>query len=131
MAELGPFRILVDGNCPVCRREGNLLRRLDDGRKRVIVEDISRPDFNPTRYGLTQDEVMREIHGITWDGRIVKGMEVFRTVYDLLGLGFLTAPTGWPILRPIADVAYKLFARNRHLLAGWGTGCESGSCRPR
>jgi predicted DCC family thiol-disulfide oxidoreductase YuxK len=131
MTEMGPFRILVDGECPICRREGELLRWLDDGRGRIMIEDISHPSFDPGRYGLTTDQVMDEIHGITWDGRVLRGMEVFRKAYDLLGFGLLTAPTGWPFIRPAVDLAYKWFARNRRRLGGTLKACGSGSCRPR
>ena len=131
MAEHGPFRILMDGGCPLCRREGRFVEWVDAGRNRVVIEDISRPDFDPSRYGLNHEQVMREIHGVTWDGRILRGMEVFRKAYGLLGLGFLLAPTGWPIIRPIADAAYRLFARNRHLLAAPLKACSHGTCRIR
>lgn len=131
MGEVGPFRILVDGECPICRREGEMLRWLDGGRGRIVIEDITRPEFDPGRYGLTQDEVMREIHGITWDGRILRGMEVFRKAYDLLGFGLLVAPTGWPFIRPFTDLAYRWFSRNRRRLSETLRACGSGACRPR
>lgn len=131
MAEHGPFRVFVDGHCPICRREGDFLAWMDGGRNRVLVEDLTAPDFDVRRYGLTHDQVMAEIHGVTWDGRVVKGMEVFRIAYSLLGLGFLTAPTGWPLIRPLADAAYKLFARNRLRLAAPLRICSGGQCRVR
>lgn len=131
MAQHGPFKVFVDGGCPICRREGRFLEWLDDGRNRVLVEDITGPDFDPGRYGLTFEQVMREIHGVTWDGRVLRGMEVFRTAYRLLGLGFLLAPTGWPVLRPISDAAYRFFARNRHLVAAPLRVCAGERCRAR
>jgi len=131
MAELGPFRILVDGHCPVCRQQADLLRRLDDGRSLIRIEDFTHPDFDPGRYGLTREQVSAEVHGITWDGRVLRGMDVFRKAYDLLGFGLLTAPTGWPLLRPITDLAYHWFARNRHRLGNLAGTCHSGTCRVR
>jgi predicted DCC family thiol-disulfide oxidoreductase YuxK len=131
VADYGPFRILVDGACPICRQQGDLLRWLDAGRNRILIEDIAHPDFDPRRYGLTIDQVMSEIHGITWDGRVLAGMEVFRKAYDLLGLGFLAAPTGWPVFRPFFDAAYRWFSRNRHRLTGQTAGFHADACRPR
>ena len=69
---------------------------------------------------------MGQIHGITWDGRIVRGLEVFRQAYDAISLGWLLAPTGWPWIRPFADLMYRWFARNRLRITGRGSACDSG-----
>ena len=108
-----PFKILVDGECPLCRREGELLRRLDRGRGRLLIEDIAAPDFDAARYGTSFDAVMGSIHGVLPDGRLVTGMEVFRRAYSVVGWGWLLAPTGWPMFKPAFDRFYKWFARNR------------------
>lgn len=112
------IRVLIDGACPLCRREADLWRRLDRGRGRVVMEDISEPGFDPARYGLTQEQVVAEIHGILPSGAVVRGMDVFREAYGAVGFGWLTAPTAWPVLRPLFDLAYQLFARNRLRLTG-------------
>jgi len=123
---------LVDGSCAFCRSQGELLRWLDAGRGKILIEDITAPGFDPGRYGLSQDQVMKEIHGVTWDGRILRGMDVFRKAYDMLGFGLLTAPTNWPFVRPLADLAYSLFSRNRHWFNSLFPGaCSSRSCQLR
>jgi predicted DCC family thiol-disulfide oxidoreductase YuxK len=63
------------------------------------------------------------------DGSLVRGMEVFRRAYDAVGLGWLLAPTRWPILRSIFDAGYSWFARNRLRLTGRTGTCDSGRCR--
>ena len=63
------IRVLLDAECPLCLREGRLLERLDGGRGRIDLEDLSRPDFDPSKYGLTQAEIEARIHGILPDGR--------------------------------------------------------------
>jgi len=123
------FTIFVDGHCPLCRREGQLLRWLDRGRGLLRVEDITDPRFDAERLGLRQADLLEEIHGLTADGRIVRGMEVFRRAYAAVGLGWLLSPTGWPGLRRPFDAAYRWFARNRHRLAALSRGCVSGHCR--
>jgi len=97
----------------------------------LIVEDISAEGFDPSRYGLTFEEVMGQIHGITWDGRILRGMEVFREAYQAIGLGLLLAPTGWPVIRPISDMAYRWFARNRLRFTGRAGACDAHRCRTK
>ncbi len=115
--------ILVDEECPLCRREAALWRRLDRGRNRIAMEDITAPGFDPSRYGLTYRDVMGEIHGILPSGEVVRGMEVFRRAYSAVGWGWLTAPTDWPILRQLFDRAYDWFARNRLRMTGQGSRC--------
>ena len=124
----GNFKVLYDGECPFCRREARWLRRLDRSGK-LALEDITAPGFDPSRYGRTQSELMRSVHGAFPDGRITRGMETFREAYRLLGLGWLIAPTGWPILRPTFDVLYALFARNRVWLGRlFGRNCPGDRC---
>lgn len=120
------FTILVDGGCPVCRHESRVLSWLDRGRGRLRVVDIASPGYDPGEIGCTLDEVMGEIHGIGAGGEIVRGMEVFRRAYAAVGLGWVLAPTRWPVIRPIADAAYRGFARNRVRL--FGGGCGGGGC---
>ncbi|MHC4217107.1 MAG: thiol-disulfide oxidoreductase DCC family protein [Planctomycetota bacterium] len=123
-----PFRMLIDGACPLCRREAALLQRLDRGRGRLVLEDIARPGYEPSDLGRTMDQLMGSIHGVLPDGTIVTGMEVFRRAYAAVGLGWLLAPTGWPGLRPLSDRIYRWFARNRLRITGrWSDSCTS-SC---
>jgi predicted DCC family thiol-disulfide oxidoreductase YuxK len=123
----GTLRILVDGLCPLCRREGAMLLRLDQGRGRIALIDIADPTFDPGRHGLTPTEVVGAIHAIAPDGRVLRGMEVFRSAYARVGWGWLWAPTGWPILRPICDALYRVFARYRPRLSGQRP-CPSDRC---
>ena len=120
-------RILYDGECPLCAREVAMLRRLDRGRGRVGFEDIAAPDFDFARHDRTHAELMARIHGVLPDGAVIEGVEVFRRAYAAVGLGWLVAPTRWPILRPLADAAYRWFARNRLRLTGRDA-CASERC---
>ena len=113
----------------MCRREVQWLQRRNrDGH--LVFEDISATDFDPSRYGVTREEVMGVMHGVFPDGRIVRKVEVFRQAYRAIGLDWLIAPTGWPGLRWISDQAYRWFARHR-LSVGRFLGrdtCETGAC---
>ena len=110
------FTLLYDGLCPICRREvAWLFVRNKFGR--LGFQDINDTDFDPVLYGKTLAELMAEIHGVYPDGRIIKGMSVFRATYNAVGLGWLLAPTGWPLLKPLFDLLYRLFAKYRLRLA--------------
>ncbi len=122
------FKLLFDGECPLCRREANFLRRRNR-HGALAFEDIAAPDFDATIYHTTREELMGVIHGVFPDGRIVKKLEVFREAYRAVGLGWLLAPTGWPGLRRLADLGYEWFARNRISIGKvFGRKCDSGAC---
>ena len=123
------FKLLYDAECPMCRREANwLMRRNRAGH--LAFEDISAPTFNPSRYGLTQDQVMGVMHGVFPDGRIVTKVAAFREAYRQVGLGWLLAPTAWPGVRAVANWGYERFAANRVAIGRLfgGDRCESGRC---
>lgn len=107
-----PLTLFHDGNCPVCRVDiANLKAHNQDGRLRFI--DIALPDFDATAYGMTQAELLAEIHAQRPDGSFIQGMEVFRLAYRAVGLGWILAPANWGWLRGPADTGYRLFARHR------------------
>ena len=112
------IRILYDAECPLCAREGRLLERLDGGRGRVSLEDISAPGFDAARYGLDPADLEARLHGVLPDGSIVEGVEVLARAYEAVGWGWLVAPARWPGLRWLLDRAYLWFARNRLRLTG-------------
>jgi predicted DCC family thiol-disulfide oxidoreductase YuxK len=90
------FKLLYDGGCPFCQREVRWLQRWNR-RGYLAFEDISAPEFDPSPYGATREELMAVMHGVFPDGRIVRRVEAFRQAYRAVGLGGLLAPTGWPV----------------------------------
>ena len=122
------FKLLYDGDCPLCRREARFLeRRNRPGR--LAFEDIAAPGFDPAVYGTTREELMGVIHGVFPDGRVVKKVAVFREAYRAIGLGWLLAPTAWPGLNWLADLGYEWFARHRMGIGKLlGRSCDSGTC---
>ena len=120
--------MLFDGECPLCSREVRWLERKNTAG-RVAFIDISKPEFDAARYGLRYEDVDREIHGVLPDGTIVRRVEVFRRIYRAIGLGWLVAPTGWPVFKPVFDLGYLLFAKNRKRLGRlFGRSCDSNRC---
>jgi predicted DCC family thiol-disulfide oxidoreductase YuxK len=121
------LRLLYDGDCPLCSREVAMLRRRDT-RARIQFDDIAAPDFDASRHGLDPQAVMARIHGVLPDGRVIEGMEVFRRAYGAVGLGWLLAPSRWPLLGRLFDAAYRWFARNRLRWTGRQAACAAGHC---
>lgn len=131
MAEL---TLLYDGGCPLCLREVAILRRRDQrlqpGAPRLAFVDIDALDYNPAAHGgITYREAMGRIHGLRADGTVLRDVEVFREAYRLVGLGWLYAPTAWPLLRPVVDGAYGLWARWRLPMTGRPELDQLCSCR--
>lgn len=114
----GPFTLFIDGDCPLCKREAALMARMDRGRGGLRLVDIASPDFDAAAYGRSHAQFMAEIHGQEPGGELLIGMEAFRRAYASIGWGWLLAPTGWPILRPLFDRLYAFFARHRLSLTG-------------
>ena len=113
-----PITLLYDGRCSLCSSEIRFMQRIDTTGSTIHALDIAAPDFNPADHNLTHADVMARIHALLPDGRVLTGMAVFRHAYAALGLGWLTAPTGWPVFKPLFDRFYDWFARNRLRLAG-------------
>lgn len=117
MAEGKLVEVYFDGECPLCMREVDLLRRLDR-RGRVQFTDIAAPDFVAS---VTPDEhadFMARIRGRLPDGTMIEGVEVFRRLYAAVGFGPLVAVSRAPGVAQLLDVGYRLFARNRLRLTG-------------
>lgn len=98
------------------------MQKLDAGRGRLRIVDITTPDFRAMDYGASMEALMGQIHGVTPEGSLITGMEVFRRSYRAVaeGGGFGTritsaaiSITGWPLIRPLVDRFYRWFARHR------------------
>ncbi|MDT8405884.1 MAG: DUF393 domain-containing protein [Methylococcales bacterium] len=124
------FILFYDGHCPICQKEVAWLR-WKNRKGRLAFQDIQDKRFDPEIYSKTFDEFMAEIHGLYPDGRLVKGVEVFCAAYSAVGLGWLTAPIRWRLLRPLFDCLYTWFARHRLRLGAWfgKKTCSEDSCR--
>ncbi|MFZ0409536.1 MAG: DUF393 domain-containing protein [Cyanobium sp.] len=115
--------ILYDGGCPLCVREVRFLERRDRQRSsaqpQLAFIDIDSPDYTPAAWGgIGYREAMGRIHAIAADGTVLRDVAVFRRAYDLIGLSWLYAPTHWPLLGPLADALYRLWAAARLQLTG-------------
>ncbi len=113
------IKLLYDGECPLCLREVNFLQKKDAGRGKVAFVDIASDDYNPEENaGIDFETAMGRIHGILADGTIIKNVEVFRRVYEALGMGWVYAITKVPILGAIANFIYGIWADLRLRLTG-------------
>ncbi|MEP0751075.1 DUF393 domain-containing protein [Trichocoleus sp. Lan] len=113
------IELLYDGECPLCVREVNFLRRRDAGRGLVAFVDIAGDRYTPEAHGGVDFETaMGRIHAVLPDGTVVKNVEVFRRVYEILGMGWIYAATKLPIIGSIVDRLYEIWADWRLALTG-------------
>ncbi len=105
--------LLFDGGCPLCKREVSFLRSRDSSN-RIAFINIDSPDYNPELFcKISYREAMGRIHGINSSGKVLKDIQVFREAYRLVGLGWIYAPTTWPLLGALFDGLYTFWARWR------------------
>ncbi len=122
------FKLLYDGECPLCMREVRWLQKRNRNG-RLAFEDVSAPGFDAAQFEMSREELLGVIHGVLPNGQIVRRMEVFRQAYRAVGLGWLLAPTAWPVLRGFFDALYALFARHRIRIGEFfGRKCVAGTC---
>ncbi|MGQ4647292.1 DCC1-like thiol-disulfide oxidoreductase family protein [Lyngbya aestuarii] len=113
------IKLLYDGECPLCVREVNFLRKRDAGRGRVTFVDIADNDYTPEIHGGVDFETaMGRIHAVLPDGTIIKNVEVFRRVYEILDMGWIYAATKLPVIGFIVDTLYEIWADWRLALTG-------------
>ncbi|MGF1481448.1 MAG: thiol-disulfide oxidoreductase DCC family protein [Cyanophyceae cyanobacterium] len=113
------IELLYDGECPLCLREVNFLQKRDAGRGIVKFVDIADPNYDPQQHGgVDFATAMGRIHAVLPDGTVIKNVEVFRRVYEALGMGWVYAATKLPIIGPIVDKIYDIWADWRLVLTG-------------
>ncbi|CAM3627167.1 thiol-disulfide oxidoreductase DCC family protein [Parendozoicomonas haliclonae] len=128
-----PVTLFYDGNCPVCMKEIRWLREKDQ-HQRLILENIQLPGFSERFPFLDPVELDRLLHARLGDGKIVTGVDATLAAWAAVDKGFWIAPLRWPILGWLADLGYRVFARNRHGIArrfAWyfgQPGCDGESC---
>lgn len=104
--------MFYDGGCPLCSKEVNHYRRLDQSRK-VYWADIHADPGLLSRYGIGYEAAMKHLHVID-NGTIVIGAPAFAVVWAQLPYyRQLARAVSLPGVMPVLDKLYRLFARRR------------------
>lgn len=113
------INLLYDGECPLCLREVSFLQKKDAGRGLVKFTDIADLSYDPApNGGIDFETAMGRIHAVRADGTVVKNVAVFQEVYSALGIGWMYAPTRWPVIGPLVNKIYDLWAEKRLVMTG-------------
>lgn len=113
------IKLLYDSECPLCMREVNFLRKRDANRGLVAFVDIADANYNPQdNANIDYETAMGRIHAILDDNTVIKNVEVFRRVYEILGMGWIYAITKLPFISLIVNKLYEIWADFRLSLTG-------------
>jgi len=112
-----PLTVYFDADCPICRREIDLMK-IFNRRNHLEFIDFSASSYLPAEHGLSPCDLGKVIHARWSDGTIITGVEVFREMWEAIGLGFLARFARRPTINKLLVKAYTWFARNRLRLTG-------------
>ena len=87
-------------------------------KNRLRFVDFSSSSYRPDDHGLSPCDLARVIHARWSDGTLITGVEVFRTMWEGVGLGFLARFSRVPWINSLLVKAYDWFAGNRLRLTG-------------
>jgi len=111
-----PLQVFYDGGCSVCSTEMKAYRNREYGGRLIFI-NINAPGFDPAPFGITREAFMCELHAIDREGRIYRGVDALRAIWQAypastryMLLGGLVALPG---INFIARLFYKGFARIR------------------
>ena len=119
-----PYTVVYDGSCNVCRKIVTYLDRWDRNHDLELIPSDTpgipeRFPWIPARAYAESIQVVRRADGQTWQGAAAT-----EVLIDALPKGKLAS---WifsvPFARPVAEKAYRWFARNRYHL-GCGEHCQ-------
>ena len=100
-------------------REVRFLRKRDRSRSIVKFIDIASLDYNPQEHAnISYEDAMGRIHGILPDGTVLINIEVFRYIYEQLGMGWVYAITRIQFFEDLLNFVYSIWAKWRLTLTG-------------
>jgi len=127
-----PVRVFYDGSCLVCATEVERYGRKDHAGRLILV-DVSAPGFDPAPFGITLEAFMYQMHVIDRNGRVFRGVEAFRAIWQAFPsstfLGLCGRLISLPLVNPLARLCYRIFASIRGYLPKRRSDCSSGTCR--
>src|SRR5215510_15302756 len=119
--EAGHDYMLFDGDCGVCTRSAEIVRRMDRGRRFVVEPYQAFDESELTRFGIDYEKCSRAVQVITRKGRVYAG--AFGVNY------FLWRRFPWsvavflvyaiPVLLLLEVIGYRIVAENRHRISRW------------
>jgi predicted DCC family thiol-disulfide oxidoreductase YuxK len=105
--------LFFDGKCPLCTKEIALLKRYDKNAK-IQFEDINSKSFGTKFPFIDLQEARNVLHGQLLGGTIITFM-----AWDLVERHRWLKLLNLPLVRPLTDWGYQIFARHRSKIANF------------
>ena len=102
--------LYYDGNCPLCDAEMGKLRRC--AASSLELQDIHRLQDDPEL--PSRDELLRSLHLRTADGALISGLDANVAAWQHTRFAGLWRVLQWPVLKTLADGAYRFWANVRY-----------------
>lgn len=121
--------LFYDSHCPLCLAEMRQLKAFDSVGQ-LAFADLHAPDFFERYPHIDRLKACRILHGQLDSGELLLGLDVTCLAWSLAGRHKWLTLLRWPIVKPIADAVYLLFARYRGHISWLLTGksrCNSCS----
>lgn len=116
MSRKPELTLFYDGQCPICLIEIRHLQKYNQAG-RLRLEDIRAADFSDRYPHIPVTAADQLLHAQWADGDLEYGLDASCQAWHVVGKGHWFAFLRWPLIRPLADAGYRLFARHRHWLA--------------
>ena len=85
-------------------------------QKELHKSTLHKSTFDPSAAGnggVSYEAAMRSFTVVRDDGEVLEGTAAFAAAYEAVGLGWLFGFTRVPVVGPLAEAGYKVFARFR------------------
>jgi predicted DCC family thiol-disulfide oxidoreductase YuxK len=101
--------LYYDGSCPLCSAEMTHLQKQQSGQLDLLdIHSTPMPD------GKKAEDLLAVLHYRSADGRWLTGLDANVAAWSHTRLGPLWRILRWPLIRPLADYLYALWARRRY-----------------
>ncbi len=113
--------IFYDSQCPLCAIEMRQLLSCDK-HDRIELADIHAEDFSQQHPDIDPQQAYAVLHGKLDSGELLLGLDVTCKAWQLVGKHHWLRILRWPLIRPLADVVYRVFAKYRNPISRLLTG---------
>ncbi|CCQ10981.1 Cell division inhibitor [Pseudoalteromonas luteoviolacea B = ATCC 29581] len=121
--------IFFDGKCPLCAKEMAQLKQCDT-QGAITLIDIHSKESQVRFPEINFERAMKILHGYNSEGKLLLGLDVTVAAWSTVNKHRWLKITRWPLLRPLCDLAYLLFAKHRMKLSRflYPNTCSNNTC---
>lgn len=121
MTQTIKLTIFYDSTCVLCMREMQQLQQLDVKKSLdfIALNDTKQMQLHPN---IDPKEASKILHAQQSNGQLLLGLDATCYAWQLVNKHKWLQILRWPIIRHIADLAYRFFARNRYWISYLLTG---------